>query len=91
MYLMTGTRNPTPYQFLLWGYSVPEQYQRIIGILESRKVPFVAYSPYVVRQRMNPIVQYILPRYERVPLPSKIRLPIMVLYQRKPEAAVDPR
>lgn len=65
LYLLTGTTNPTPYQFMIPGYSRPDQMEDAVAILEKRRVQFVAdVFPLIPGQRVD---DYVLHHYEAVP------------------------
>jgi hypothetical protein len=78
-YLITGTSNPTPFQFLLPSYSRPDQLETAISILERHRVPYVIVI--VPMSPDDPVLRYISSSYEQVvddagPLP---------LFRRRPE------
>ena len=63
-YLLTGTSNPTPFQFLLPGYSRPDQIDATLAILEARQVPYV-----IVIKPMtptDPVTEYVGSHFEQV-------------------------
>jgi hypothetical protein len=63
LYLMTDTKNPTPYQFLFPDYSGPKQVEEVIGILERRKVPVVfAFSAFLPKD--DALIAYLRQRYD---------------------------
>jgi hypothetical protein len=80
IYLLTGTENPTPFQFLAPEYSRPDQIEQTLAILEQRRVPYL----FVIKPltSTDPILRYVADHYEQVedeqgPLP---------LFRRRPEA-----
>jgi hypothetical protein len=80
LYLVTGTSNPTPFQFLLPSYSRPDQLETAISILERRRVPYVIVI--VPMSAEDPVLRYVGSHYEQVaddagPLP---------LFRRRPDA-----
>src|SRR5262249_53720354 len=80
-YLLTGTSNPTPFQFLHPNYNRPDQLELAIEILERRRVPYVLVI--VPTPSTDPVPRYMSAHYEQVvdeagPLP---------LYRRRPADA----
>ena len=63
-YLLTGTDNPTPFQFLPAGYGRPDQVALTIDILERRQVPHVIVI--IPMSSADPVLRYIAAHYERV-------------------------
>ena len=43
-YFITGTTNPTPYSFLIYGYNTKAQFQEVISTLETRKIKYVSWD-----------------------------------------------
>jgi hypothetical protein len=65
-YLMTGGRNPTPYQYFIpTRLNDPEQFDEILNILEARQVPMVILVPMAGRQ--DPFGRYLSEHYDFVP------------------------
>ena len=63
-YLLTGTVNPTPFQFLLPAYSRPDQIDLTLTILEERQVPYVlVVSPMTPS---DPVLRYVSSHFEQV-------------------------
>jgi hypothetical protein len=82
---MTGGRNPTPYQKLIYGISPPAQIQNSLRILESRRVPYVVTAPLWMPPN-DAITKYIAQHYEYVSMPEVTaldELPIYSLFRRK--------
>jgi hypothetical protein len=65
LYLMTGTTNATRYQILIPGYNTPEQIDEALGVLESRRVPYVVVIPTLVKWKEDPVVKYVVAKYVR--------------------------
>jgi hypothetical protein len=63
-YLLTGTDNPTPFQFLPAAYARPDQVALTIEILERRQVPYVIVI--VPMSSSDPVLRYIAAHYARV-------------------------
>ncbi len=62
LYLITGTRNPTPYQIFIRNYTVADQYEQAIAILESRKVPVIfLFKPFL--RDDDPVLRYVRDHY----------------------------
>jgi hypothetical protein len=61
LYLMTDSKNPTPYGFLIPGYSGPDLIQHVVDILAARQPPYVV-ALYLGPN--DPIAQYIASHYE---------------------------
>ncbi len=77
-YLLTGTSNPTPFQFLHPNYSRPDQLELATTILERRRVPYVIVI--VPMNPADPVLRYVSSHYEQVvddagPLPLFRRRP----------------
>ena len=64
-YLMTGGRNPTPYQFFTPRYNNAEQGDDILSILETRQVPLVITAP-LLAGADDPVVEYVAQHYDFV-------------------------
>jgi hypothetical protein len=65
LYLMTGARNPTPYQILVSpSYNDPDQVQNAVDILEARRVPLVLF-PITVKQD-DVLARYVREHYVQV-------------------------
>ena len=63
-YLLTGTSNPTPFQFLHPNYSRPDQLDLAIAILERRRLPYVVVI--VPMNSTDPVLRYVSAHYEQV-------------------------
>ena len=63
-YLLTGTTNPTAYQFLVPGYSRPDQLEDAAATLARRRVPFVLV--FFPLGRGEPVADEVLAHYEAV-------------------------
>jgi hypothetical protein len=61
LYLMTDSHNPTPYGFLIPGYSGPDLIQHVIEILRVKKLPYIVA---VFLRPDDPIANYIRSEYE---------------------------
>jgi hypothetical protein len=70
-YLLTPADNPTRFQILVPGYNSPEQFDEVVGVLESRRVPYIVVLTYWVNWNDDVIVRYLNQAYERVALPVK--------------------
>jgi len=79
LYLLSGTKNPTPYQILLPPYSQPEQIRETIDILDSRRVHLIFVFPLFVKKD-DPFVEYMREKYSQ----SKQH---KLLWIRRPEPA----
>lgn len=78
LYLMTDSHNPTPYGFLIPGYSGPDLIQHVVDILAAE------HPPYIVALYLgpdDPIAQFIERHYE--PLGEKPAAE-QYIYRRKP-------
>jgi hypothetical protein len=62
LYLMLDARNPTPYQFVVPGYTAPDQIQDILTILDARQLPYVVALPGLTAPG-DPIMAYIERHY----------------------------
>jgi hypothetical protein len=83
LYLTIPADNPTPYGFFLaGGYHSPQEVQRVVDILEQRRLPYVVMLPGLVKPD-DAVGQYILSAYE--PL-SPTPLAGRVIYRRKGDA-----
>jgi hypothetical protein len=80
LYLTVPADNPTPYGFFLaFGYHRPEEVQRVVDILEARKLPYVVMAPALLKPN-DPIFQYVVKAYEPMyPTPLAGR----IIYRRK--------
>jgi hypothetical protein len=78
LYLMTDSQNPTPYGFLIPGYSGPDLIQHVVDILSVKQPPYIV-ALYLGAD--DPIGQYIAAHYE--PLGDK-PAPEQYIYRRKP-------
>jgi hypothetical protein len=86
VYLTTGAVNPTPFQILLPTYNSPAQIAHALELLDARRVPYVVVAlPLSVKWAEDPMVRWLGPRYERVPLPLSKRIPGFMLFRRKAE------
>ena len=84
-YLVTGARNPTPYQYLMSGVSPDQHIKNTLAILDAHRVPYIVGSLFFL-QRDDPIAQYIKQHYEFVPIPEMVgvdELPSYWIYARK--------
>jgi hypothetical protein len=83
-YLMTGARNPTPFQFFYAKISPPQQTEQVLAILKSRAVPYIVCQSFFLRAK-DPIFQAILADYEAVDMPELNGLGFrnLSLYRRK--------
>ena len=64
-YLMTGGRNPTPYQFFTPHWNDPEQLDDILATLETRQVPLVIIAPLLAGAH-DPVTEYVGQHYGAV-------------------------
>jgi hypothetical protein len=80
LYLLTGTENPTPFQFLLPEYSRPDQIDLTLAILERRRVPYL----FVIKPMTStdPILRYVTEHYDQV----EDERGLLPLFRRRPEA-----
>jgi hypothetical protein len=78
LYLMTDSNNPTPYGFLIPGYSGPDLIQHVVDILAAKQPPYIV-ALYLGPN--DPIAQYIASHYE--PLGEKPAAE-QYIYRRKP-------
>jgi hypothetical protein len=62
LYLLTGARNPTRYEFFMSGYNTREQVDEVIRALEVRRVPYVVVNPLLTRPG-DPIGAFIREHY----------------------------
>ena len=62
-YLLTGTVNPTPYQWMDARYSGPDQMQKVIDILEQRRVRHVLVMMFLSPAAGDPVLDYMVGRY----------------------------
>jgi hypothetical protein len=62
-YLLTGTVNPTPYQWMDPRYSGADQMQKVMDVLEKRRVPHVLIMKFPI-QAGDPILDYVATRYK---------------------------
>jgi hypothetical protein len=63
LYLMVNARNPTPYLFVVPGYTDPDQVQEIIDVLAARRLPYVVALKGFTRPD-DPIMGWIEEHYE---------------------------
>lgn len=61
LYLMTNSHNPTPYGFLIPGYSGPDLIQHVVDILAAKQPPYIVA---IYLGPDDPIAQYIERHYE---------------------------
>jgi hypothetical protein len=80
IYLLTGTENPTPFQFLVPEYSRPDQIELTLTILKERRLPYL----FVIKPLTptDPILRWVADHYEQV-VDEKGPLPLL---RRRPEA-----
>jgi hypothetical protein len=78
LYLMTDSHNPTPYGFLIPGYSGPDLIQHVVDILAAEQPPYIV-ALYLGPD--DPIGQYIARHYE--PLGEKPAAE-QYIYRRRP-------
>jgi hypothetical protein len=95
LYLTTGAKNPTPYQYFFVPASPPEHRQRVVDILSTRPVPYVVLGRF--SSPTGTLGEVITAHYEPVPLPPRVgdlevpkRPPPMTIYRRKPVAGGAP-
>jgi hypothetical protein len=91
-YLITGARNPTPYQYFYAPVSPREHTQRVLQILRTGSVPFVMVQGFFLHPR-DPVAREILDHYEVVDIPALDGLgeaPTLTLYRRKGLTAASP-
>ena len=91
LYLLTDTRNPTPYQLLIPGYSLPGQLEDAIDTLERRRIQFVVVTLPLWPWASDPVIGYLERKYERVDYGLAGPFPTVVLYRRKPEGVAAAR
>ena len=78
LYLMLDADNPTRYQFLLRGYTSPEQMDEIVQVLQERKLPYIVVMPGFLKPD-DPIMAYLRRDYEPIgPRPAE-----QAIYRRK--------
>jgi hypothetical protein len=89
LYLTTGAKNPTPFQWFFIGLSPPRHTEQVLEILATRAVPYV-----VLRLPPTALGNVIRDHYEPVELPALAgRGPLpqdgrpLTLYRRKPAPA----
>jgi hypothetical protein len=63
LYLMLDAENPTRYQFLLRGYTSPEQMREVVEVLEQRKLPYIVVLPGFLAPD-DPVMAYLRREYE---------------------------
>ena len=83
LYLLTDTRNPTPYQLLIPGYSLPGQLEDAIDTLERRRVRYVVVWFPLWPWASDPVIAYLERKYERVDYGVRRPFPTVVLYRRR--------
>src|SRR5207244_4648105 len=83
LYLLTDTRNPTPYQLLIPGYSLPGQLEGAIDTLERRRVRYVVVWFPLWPWASDPVIAYLERKYERVDYGVRRPFPTVVLYRRR--------
>ncbi len=83
-YLMTGGRNPTPYQFFFARVSPRQHTEEVLEILKTRRVPYIVCQSFFLRAE-DPVVQAIMADYDPVHLPELKGLGFrnLSLYRRK--------
>ncbi len=64
IYLTTGGRNPTPYQWLQPGFHQAQDFAAVVAALDARRVPLVVMN--VFAQPTDPIVVYVKAHYDVV-------------------------
>jgi hypothetical protein len=80
LYLTVPADNPTPYGFFLaGGYHSPQEVQRVVDILEARKLPYVVMLPGLVKPD-DVVGQYVREAYEPM---SPTVFAGRVIYRRK--------
>lgn len=83
LYLTVGAENPTPYGFFIAGYSSPDQIQRVVDILEARRVPVVVVlSGFLGKD--DAVMRYVGQHYEPVSRADPIG---QAIFRRKPDPA----
>jgi hypothetical protein len=63
LYLMLDADNPTRYQFLLRGYTSPEQMDEVLRVLQERRLPYIVVLPGFLAPD-DPIMAYLRRDYE---------------------------
>ena len=63
LYLMLDADNPTRYQFLLRGYTSPEQMEEVVRVLQQRRLPYIVVLPGFLAPD-DPIMAYLRRDYE---------------------------
>lgn len=63
LYLLLDADNPTRYQFLLRGYTSPEQMEEVVRVLQERRLPYVVVLPGFLAPD-DPIMAYLRRDYE---------------------------
>jgi hypothetical protein len=84
LYLMSDTRNATPYQTIIPNYSTPEQIAEIIDLLEDRRVSLVVVQAFFVDWVGDPLTVYLDRNFTRESFapPAESR-PAFMLFQRR--------
>lgn len=63
LYLLLDADNPTRYQFLLRGYTSPEQMDEVVRVLQERRLPYIVVLPGFLAAD-DPIMAYLRRDYE---------------------------
>jgi len=83
LYLLTDTHNPTPYQLLIPGYSLPGQIKDTIETLERRRIRYVFVTLPFWSWKGDRLIAYLEHKYERVDYGVRRPFPTVVLYRRR--------
>jgi hypothetical protein len=88
LYLMLDADNPTRYQFLLRGYTSPEQMDEVVRVLQERRLPYIVVLPGFLAPD-DPIMAYLRRDYEPMTEAGEVG---KAIYRRKadPAAIADP-
>jgi hypothetical protein len=83
LYLMLDADNPTRYQFLLRGYTSPEQMDEVVQVLQERRLPYIVVLPGFLAAD-DPIMAYLHRDYEPLDEAGKVG---QAIYRRKRDPA----
>lgn len=63
LYLMLDADNPTRFQFLLPGYTSPEQLREVVGVLQAKQLPYIVVLPGFLKPD-DPVMAFLKRDYE---------------------------